>query len=97
MNPNRAIKAFLAKYTITAHSIAVAFGVVVLVYNQVPAVHDGLTHLYNVFPATLREMIFALLTFCIWYKTNLSAKGTKQLNTKFQEKQYGEKPKDGGI
>jgi hypothetical protein len=58
------LKAFLAKYSITTHSLVAAFATLILLYNAVPAFHSLVVSAYSATPAWFHSI--AAAGFGIW-------------------------------
>jgi hypothetical protein len=62
-----AMKKWLTNNTVTAHSIAAVFAVLVLLYAQVPAFTNLCNSLYTQSPTWLHEWILAVIGVLAWY------------------------------
>lgn len=65
-----AIKTWLAKYTITSHTVAGAFTTVVLFYYANPQFHTYVLQAYGHLPSWSREAFTLIVAFVAWYKNN---------------------------
>jgi hypothetical protein len=62
------MKEFLAKYSITTHTVAAVFASLVLAYAAVPAFHSLVLSIYNEVPAQAQSVILAALGLYSWYR-----------------------------
>jgi hypothetical protein len=61
------IKAFLAKYSITTHSLAGAVATLVLLYSAVPAFHDLVISAYSAMPSWAHKVVTAAIGIYAFY------------------------------
>lgn len=63
------IKDFLAKYSITTHSLAAAFATVSAAFAAVQPFHDLVMSVYDVTPSVVRKLIVTGIALYAWYRS----------------------------
>jgi hypothetical protein len=62
------IKAFLAKYSITTHSLAAGVAILVTLYASVPAFHDLVVSAYAAMPSWAHKVVTAAIGIWAFYQ-----------------------------
>jgi hypothetical protein len=66
------IEAFLAKYSITTHTLAAIFVFLCAAYAGVPQVHDLFLKAYSALPGGVQQVVVAAFALYAWYRNGLS-------------------------
>ena len=75
---NRAAS-FIASKGGFSHIVAVLFAGALLAYANVPAFHALAQHAYAALPASVEEVVLAIIGLYAWYRTSNSPAGTLAL------------------
>jgi len=68
------VQAFLAKYSISTHSIAMFLAAVAAAYYEVPEFHNAVYGLYGHFPQWAKTVVTVSLALYMWYRNGQKAK-----------------------